>query len=62
VTLLELIYQRCKAQRAARELLDKSVHESRALTVAEQVRFDGLLTRIHEIDSALEARAQLRKV
>jgi hypothetical protein len=60
MNLLELTYQRCKASRAARELLDLSVTEARALTITEQVRVDGLILRVQQIDAAIQARAALR--
>jgi hypothetical protein len=62
VTLLELTYQRGKAQREARELLDRATLEARNLTITEQVRFDTLLARVPELDAALEARAALRRM
>jgi hypothetical protein len=62
MTLLELNFQRRKAKADANALLDVAVAESRSLTIAEQVRFDSLLTRIHEIDAAIAQRASLRTV
>ena len=62
MTLLELTYLRGKAQREARELLDRATLGARSLTITEQVQFDALLARVHELDAALEARANLRKL
>ena len=62
MTLLELNFQRRKARTAANALLDAAVTETRSLTIAEQVQFDSLLTRIHEIDAAVAQRAALRTV
>jgi hypothetical protein len=62
VTLLELNFQRRKARTEAAGLLDAAMAESRALTVAEQVRFDGLTARIHEFDNAIAERESLRKL
>jgi hypothetical protein len=62
VTLLELNFQRRKAKKEAAEMLDKAVIEARSLTIAEQVRFDSLTARIHELDAAIAQRESLRKV
>ena len=62
MTLLELNFQRRKAKAAAAELLDKAVLETRSLTIPEQVRFDSLTTRIHELNAAIAQRESLRKV
>jgi len=62
MTLLEMNFQRRKARAEAAELLDKAVTEFRSLTVAEQVRFDGLTARIHELDTAIAEREALRKL
>ncbi|GEM_PF-4793692 len=61
MTLLELTFQRKKAKQAAACLLDGAVLESRSLTIAEQVRFDALAARIHELDDAISRRESLRK-
>lgn len=60
MTLLELVFQRRKARAEAAALLDDAVAQSRSLTISEQVRFDALLARIHEIDAAIASRAALR--
>lgn len=62
MNLLELNFQRRKAKKEAATLLDKAVLESRSLTIAEQVRFDTLTARIHELDAAFIQRESLRKV
>ena len=61
-TLLELSFQRRKAKTEAAGLLDGALAESRALTIAEQVRFDALTARIHDLDSAISERESLRKL
>ena len=61
-TLLELNFQRRKVKTEAAGLLDKAVTESRTLSIAEQVRFDTLTTRIHELDAAIVERESLRKL
>ena len=61
-TLLELNFQRRKAKTEAAGLLDRAVCESRALSIAEQVRFDGLTARIHDLDAAIAKRESLRKL
>ena len=53
MTLLELSYQRRKAKAEATGLLDRAVNESRSLSISEQVRFDTLTARIHELDTAI---------
>jgi hypothetical protein len=60
VTLLELNFQQRKARREANALLDLAVTEGRNLSVAEQVKFDGLLARCNEIEAAIFERAALR--
>lgn len=62
MTLLELYYQRRKAKAEAAALLDASAADLRALSIPEQVRFDGLTARIHEIDAAITEREALRKL
>ena len=62
MTLLELNYQRRKAKAEAGGLLDRAVIESRSLTIAEQVHFDVLAARIHELDNAIAERESLRKL
>ncbi len=61
-TLLELNFQRRKANAEAAGLLDKAVAESRTLSIAEQVHFDALTARIHELDAAFAERESLRKL
>jgi hypothetical protein len=61
LTLLELNFQRRKAKAEAAGLLDKAMAESRTLSIAEQVRFDSLTARIHELDAAIAQRESLRK-
>jgi hypothetical protein len=61
-TLLELSFQRRKVKAEAAGLLDKAVAESRTLSIAEQVRFDALTARIHELDTAFATRESLRKL
>lgn len=62
MNLLELSFQRRKAKQEASALLDKAVAESRSLTIAEQVRFDTLTARIHELDGRIAERESLRKL
>jgi hypothetical protein len=62
MTILELNFQRRKAKTEAVGLLDKAVTESRTLTTAEQIRFDTLTARIHEMDAAIVERESLRKL
>lgn len=62
MTLLELTFQRRKAKGEATGLLDRAVTESRSLTTTEQVRFDSLAARIHELDAAIAQRESLRKM
>jgi hypothetical protein len=62
MTLLELNFQRRKAKAEAAGLLDKAVAESRTLSIAEQVHFDTLAARIHELDTAIGERESLRKL
>jgi hypothetical protein len=62
MTLLELSFLRRKAKKEAAELLDTAVIESRSLTVAEQVRFDSLTARLHELDGQIAERESLRKL
>jgi hypothetical protein len=62
MTLLELSFQRRKARAEATRLLDCAVTESRTLTIPEQVRFDSLTTRIHELDAAFTEREAFRKL
>jgi hypothetical protein len=62
MTLLELNFQRRKARAEAARLLDTAVSESRTLSIAEQVRFDSLTARIHELDAAVSQRESLRKL
>lgn len=61
MTLLELAFQRKKAKTEASGLLDKAFAESRTLTIAEQVRFDGLTARIQDPDGQIAQRESLRK-
>lgn len=62
MTLLELSYQRRKAKAEATGLLDRAVDESRSLSISEQVRFEALTARIHELDTAFAERESLRKL
>lgn len=62
MTLLELAFQRKRAKAEAAGLLDKAMAESRTLTLPEQVRFDALTARIHELDGAIAQRESLRKL
>ena len=62
MTLLELNYQRRKAKTEAAGLLDRAVTEARSLTISEQVRFDTLTARIHELDAHIAERESLRKL
>ncbi|MDR3742165.1 MAG: hypothetical protein P4L40_24365 [Terracidiphilus sp.] len=61
-TLLELNLERRKAKAEATGLLDKAVTEARSLSISEQVRFDMLTARIHELDTAFAERDSLRKL
>lgn len=61
MTLLELAFQRRKAKASAQGVLDAAMAESRSLTISEQVQFDSLLTRVHELDAAISQRESLRK-
>ncbi|MGD0629018.1 MAG: hypothetical protein ABR987_06690 [Terracidiphilus sp.] len=62
MTLLELNFQRRKAKAEATRLLDCAVNEGRSLSIPEQVRFDALTARIHELDAAFAERESLRKL
>ncbi|MGC2476646.1 MAG: hypothetical protein WA485_20090 [Candidatus Sulfotelmatobacter sp.] len=62
MNLIELSYQRRKAKTEATGLLDRAVTESRSLTIAEQVHFDALTARVHELDVAIAKRESLRKL
>jgi hypothetical protein len=62
LTLLELTYQRKKAKGEASGLLDAAMAESRSLSIAEQVHFDSLTARIHELDASITQRESLRKM
>lgn len=62
MTLLELAFQRKKAKTEASGLLDKAMAESRTLSIAEQVCFDSLTARIHELDAVIAQRESLRKL
>jgi hypothetical protein len=62
MNLMELFFQRRKAKAQAAKLLDSAFAESRSLTVAEQVQFDGLAVHIEELDQAIQARQSLRKL
>lgn len=61
MNLLELTFQRKKAKAEASGLLDTAMSESRTLSIPEQVRFDSLTARIHELDAAISQRESLRK-
>jgi len=62
VTLLEATVQRKRAKAQAAALLDKAMTESRSLTVAEQIQFDALISRVEAFDSAIAQRESLRKL
>ena len=62
MTLLELNYQHRQARRTANELLDRATTEGRHLTIAEQVQFDGLVSKIAELDRSFAERDGLRKL
>jgi hypothetical protein len=62
MNLLELNFQRRKAKAEAAGLLDSAIVKSRTLSIPEQIRFDGLTARIHELDSAIAERESLRKL
>ena len=62
MTLLELAYLRRKAKTEAAGMLDSAVTEGRALAIHEQLRFDSLTARIHELDTATAERESLRKL
>jgi hypothetical protein len=62
MTLLELNYQRRKTRAEASGLLDSAMTQTRSLTIPEQVRFDSLTARIHELDNAIAERESLRKL
>lgn len=62
MNLIELSYQRRKAKNEATGLLDRAVTEARSLTIAEQVHFDALTARVHELDAAIGERESLRKL
>lgn len=62
MNLLELTFQRKKAKAEAQSLLDRAAAEARALTIAEQVCFDGLVARIQQFDEAIAQRESLRKM
>lgn len=60
MTLLELNFQRRKAKNTAQELLDRAITEGRALSIAEQVRFDSFTAQIAQLDEAIAERESLR--
>ena len=62
MTLLELNYLRRKAKTEASGLLDAALTEGRGLSIPEQVRFDALSARIHELDGQIAQRESLRKL
>jgi len=62
MNLTELFFQRKKAKAQAARLLDSAFAESRSLSIAEQVQFDSLATRISELDTAIAERESLRKL
>jgi hypothetical protein len=62
MTLLELNFQRRKTKTEAAGLLDSAMQATRSLTISEQVRFDSLTARIHELDNAIAERESLRKL
>jgi hypothetical protein len=61
LNLPELSFQCRKAHKEANELLDTAVLESRSMTVAEQVRFDGLLAKMSDLKAQIAQRESLRK-
>lgn len=61
MTLLELTHQLSQTRVRAQRLLDTAHAEKRDLAIAEQIEFDSLITRGHEIEGAIEARIALRK-
>ena len=62
MTLLEISFLRRKAKAEATGLLDRAVTEGCSLSIPEQVRFDTLTARIHELDTAFAERESLRKL
>lgn len=60
-TLLELTHRLSHAKVKARGLLDTALTQSRALSIGEQVEFDSLVSRCHELEAQIEARCALRK-
>lgn len=61
MTLLELYYQRRQAKTKAACLLNTAMSESRALTIPEEIQFDGIAARVQELDTAIAERQSLRK-
>jgi hypothetical protein len=61
MTLLELYYQRRLAKIKAARLLNTAMSESRALTIPEDIQFDGIAARVQELDAAITERQSLRK-
>ena len=62
MNLNELTYQRRTAKRTAQEMLDRAITEGRTLSIAEQVQFDSLATRISELYTAITERESLRRL
>ncbi len=60
-TLLDLNHRLGQARVKARGLLDTAPTQSRALSIGEQVEFDSLVGRCHELETQIEARCALRK-
>jgi hypothetical protein len=60
-TLLDLTHQLAQARTRARGLLDTAHTQSRALSMAEQIEFDSLITNCHALEAQIEARCALRK-
>jgi len=61
MTLLELYYQRRIAKTNAARLLNAAMGEARALTIPEEIQFDGIAARVQELDAAITERQSLRK-
>jgi hypothetical protein len=59
VNLLELFFQRCKANKAANDLLDNAALASRPLSAKEQLEFENLVSAITELDRQIEERSAL---
>lgn len=60
-TLLDLNHRLGQTRVKARGLLDTAFTQARALSIAEQIEFDSLVSRCKELESQIEARCALRK-